>query len=101
MADLPQVTPINSGWAVHTANKEVRQKILNKKASISAQIEAEDIDINTQWLTYMVRNVDRTAGKYFRTEGSLAEAVAEEAFSQTGYRPVQVTETIRSMENVH
>ncbi|KAL7938305.1 hypothetical protein V8C35DRAFT_148175 [Trichoderma chlorosporum] len=99
LADIPYANPIKTGWAVKLANKDIRDKILEKKDELIKSFKASTIEPPVTWYTYVVHNVRKTVSHWKNGSEDIVQAVTNEARAQTQLEPVSVRPTRRSDEN--
>lgn len=88
---IRSISRTNTGWAVETANMEIRDKLLEpeNKAIVQATLDASAVDVPEEWVMYVIPKVPATAPDP-DTGGPITitpDMVLAEARDQTGASP--------------
>lgn len=93
LTDIPSITPTNTGWALHVATREMRDKLLEPEAKnrLSKALNAEAVELPETWYTYAVPDVPYSFPDYTEpgTYVDTADVIADEVFIKAGCRPIR------------
>lgn len=90
LADVPEITITKAGWAIKPANKEVRNKLLDKTEALLELQGAEHVGAPEEWCAYVVPEVPMEQLAYDGTRIPTANLVCEEVEAQTRQKPIEV-----------
>lgn len=102
-ADIKDLKPINTGWAIQTADLSTRDKLLeaHNQEIILQVLDGYKVEVPETWVTYCIPGVPRIT--YEPDTGNpvsiTTEMVLQEAGVQTGVQPVAAHITRKSQDN--
>lgn len=92
LTDVPSITPTNTGWALHIATREMRDKLLEPevKDRLGKAFNAEAVELPETWYTYAVPDVPYSFPDYTQPGiyVNTADVIADEVFIKARSRPV-------------
>ena len=92
LTDIPSITPTITGWALHMATREMRDKLLEPevKDRLGKILNAEAVELPETWYTYAVPDVPYSFPDYTQPGiyVNTADVIADEVFIKARSRPV-------------
>ncbi|KAK4068311.1 hypothetical protein Purlil1_13840 [Purpureocillium lilacinum] len=91
--DLHQILaafPVNSGWAIRTADAAARDLIVERQSEWAEDLGAKSVEVSKKWYTYVVSNCPRRLGDLHGNEADYDAAVKDEIACQTKLTPVSI-----------
>ncbi|KAF4333386.1 hypothetical protein FBEOM_12800 [Fusarium beomiforme] len=87
---IRQVFQVRSGWAVLTADSEIRDFLVEKQAEWAAELGATTVETNKEWFTYVVSDFPTRLTDFYGKEVDSDSIVSDEIEIQTGLKPVAI-----------
>ncbi|PQK18128.1 hypothetical protein BB8028_0012g00250 [Beauveria bassiana] len=89
LADVLNIKPTNTGFALLPRTAEIQQKILQNQQQWGPLVGLEIAEKDTEWHTYLIKNFPRTITSWDGTELDYKSTVEEAIKEQTGLHPIQ------------
>ncbi|KAM0670910.1 hypothetical protein ACQRIU_001305 [Beauveria bassiana] len=87
LADVLNIKPTNTGFALLLRTAEIQQKILQNQQQWGLLVRLEIAEKDTKWHTYLIKNFPRTITSWDGTEldykSTVEEAIKELGFTQS------------------
>ncbi|PON11103.1 hypothetical protein C2W62_46585, partial [Candidatus Entotheonella serta] len=87
---IPAAFPVNSGWAIRTADATTRDLIVQRQSEWAEDLSAKSVEVNQKWYTYVVSHCPRRLTDLQGNEADYDAAVKDEIACQTGLTPVSI-----------
>jgi len=87
---IPAAFPVNSGWAIRTADATTRDLIVQRQFEWAEDLGAKSVEVSKKWYTYVVSHCPRRLTDLQGNEADYDAAVKDEIACQTGLTPVSI-----------
>ncbi|KAJ6437988.1 (S)-coclaurine N-methyltransferase [Purpureocillium lavendulum] len=90
LQQIPAAFPVNSGWAIRTADAATRDLIVQRQSEWADDLGAKSVEVSKKWYTYVVSNCPRRLTDLQGNEADYDAAVKDEIACQTNLTPISI-----------